>query len=141
MGRWMDWSFCFNKIRELRAIFFQPTLSYRINNKLGIGAGFVYANGKVNLQKDIPVIDQNGNYGHAELSGKASGFGFNLGVYYTPIEKLSIGLTHRSKVDMKGSNRWRCNFYSSFFVSSKFPKWKIFIEFTFTKCNYFRISI
>ncbi|MBP8033058.1 MAG: outer membrane protein transport protein [Bacteroidia bacterium] len=101
--QWEDgWTGRFALTRlELRAIFFQPTVSYRINNKLGIGTGFVYANGKVNLQKDIPVIDQNGNYGHAELSGKASGFGFNLGVYYTPIEKLSIGLTHRSKVDME----------------------------------------
>lgn len=101
--QWEDnWTGRFALTRlELRAIFFQPTISYRINNKVGIGAGFVYANGKVNLQKDIPVIDQNGNYGHAELNGKASGFGFNLGIYYKPLEKLSIGLTHRSKVDME----------------------------------------
>lgn len=85
---------------KLQAIFFQPTLSYKINNKLGIGAGFVYANGKVNLQKDIPVVDASGTYGHAELNGKAYGFGFNAGIYYKPIEKLSIGLTYRSQVNM-----------------------------------------
>ena len=104
--QWEDnWTGRFALTRlELRAIFYQPTVSYRINDKIGIGAGFVYASGKVNLQKDIPVIDQNGNYGHAELNGKASGYGFNAGIYFKPIEKLSIGLTYRSKIDMKVNN-------------------------------------
>ncbi len=86
---------------QLQAIFFQPTVSYKITKKLGIGAGFVYANGKVNLQKDIPVADASGNFGHAELDGKANGFGFNAGIYFKPIEKFSLGLTYRSQVNMK----------------------------------------
>lgn len=86
---------------ELRAIFVQPTVSYKLTKKLGIGAGFVYANGKVNLQKDIPLNDGYDNYAHAELQGKANGFGFNAGLYFQPIEKLSIGLTYRSKVNME----------------------------------------
>lgn len=89
---------------ELRAIFIQPTVSYRINNKLGIGVGFIYSNGKVNLQKDIPLNDGSGDYAHAELSGKANGYGFNAGIYFKPIEKLSIGLTYRSKVNMEVKN-------------------------------------
>lgn len=86
---------------QLQAIFFQPTISYRINSKIGIGAGFVYANGKVNLQKDIPVVDNAGNVGHAELNGKASGMGFNAGVYAQLTDKFSAGLTYRSQVNMK----------------------------------------
>lgn len=86
---------------QLQAIFFQPTVSYKITDKIGIGAGFVYANGKVNLQKDIPVVDNNGNTGHAELDGKANGFGFNAGIYFKPVEKFSLGLTYRSQVNMK----------------------------------------
>ena len=85
---------------QLQAIFIQPTLSYQISQKWGVGAGFIYSYGKVNLQKDIPLIDANGNYGHAELSGKANGFGYNVGIYFKPTEKLSIGLTYRSKVNM-----------------------------------------
>ncbi|MCC7050380.1 MAG: outer membrane protein transport protein, partial [Bacteroidia bacterium] len=86
---------------ELRSIFFQPTISYRINEKFGIGAGFVYADGKVNLQKDLPLMDANSNYGHAELSGNASGKGFNVGVYFQPTSKISIGLTYRSLIKMQ----------------------------------------
>lgn len=86
---------------KLQSVFFQPTVSYKITHNLGIGAGFVYAAGSVNLQKDIPVVDANGNYGHAELDGKAKGYGFNIGIYYKPMDKLSIGLTYRSKVTMQ----------------------------------------
>lgn len=89
---------------QLQAIFIQPTISYQVNSKWGVGAGFIYSYGKVNLQKDIPVIDSAGNYGYAELDGKANGFGYNVGIYYKPIEKLSIGLTYRSKVNMSVKN-------------------------------------
>jgi long-chain fatty acid transport protein len=85
---------------QLQSIFFQPTVSYKITDKIGLGAGFVYSYGKVNLQKDIPVKDANGTEGHAELSGKANGYGFNAGIYLKPVEKFSIGLTYRSQVNM-----------------------------------------
>ncbi len=86
---------------ELKAIFFQPTVSYKINDKWGIGAGFVYAKGNVNLQKDLPIVDNTGAYGKAELSGKASGIGGNFGLYYKPCTKFAVGLTLRTQVDMQ----------------------------------------
>lgn len=85
---------------ELKSIFIQPTVSYKLTDKLAVGAGFIYSVGNVNLQKDIPVVDVDGNYSHAELSGKASGFGYNVGVYFKATDKLNIGLTYRSQVDM-----------------------------------------
>ncbi len=85
---------------ELKAIFFQPTISYRVNDYIGIGAGLVYSIGSVNLQKDIPVVDENGVYGKAELQGKAKGFGYNIGVFIRASERLKIGLDYRSQVDM-----------------------------------------
>ncbi len=86
---------------KLQAIFLQPTISYRLTDKIGIGAGFVYATGSVNLQRDIPVADADGNFGHAELDGKSNGIGYNVGIYLKPVERFSIGLTYRSQVNMK----------------------------------------
>jgi long-chain fatty acid transport protein len=86
---------------QLKSIFIQPTVSYKLNEKIGIGAGFVYTIGNVNLQKDIPVQDADGTYGHAELDGKASGFGYNVGFLVQATEKLNIGLSYRSKVNME----------------------------------------
>lgn len=123
--QWEDnWAGRFALTRlQLQAIFFQPTISYQVNSKWGIGAGFVYSYGKVNLQKDIPLMDANGQYGHAELSGKANGFGFNVGIYYKPVEKLSIGLTYRSKVNMEVKNG-QASFVVPAAVKDNFPDGK-----------------
>lgn len=89
---------------KLKAIFYQPTVSYKICDKLGIGAGFVYATGDVELKQDLPVIDANGNYGKADLKGKAKANGYNVGIYYQPCSKLSLALAYRSQINMKLSN-------------------------------------
>lgn len=85
---------------KLQAIFIQPTISYRFTEKLGMGVGFVFSTGEVNLQKDIPVQDSLGNFAHAELSGKAMGFGYNIGISYKATSALTLGLTYRSQVNM-----------------------------------------
>ncbi len=84
----------------LKSIFVQPTVSYRITDKIGIGAGFIYSYGKVNLQKDIPLQGQDGEYASAELDGSGQGFGYNVGLYFQPTNYLSIGLTYRSQINM-----------------------------------------
>src|SRR5688572_9963252 len=85
----------------LTAVFIQPTISYKIGDKLGIGAGFVYSVGNVNLKKSIPLENKNEVEGRAELDGKANGMGFNAGIFFQPSEKFSIGLNYRSKVEME----------------------------------------
>lgn len=89
---------------ELKAIYIQPTVSYKITEKIGFGAGFVFSTGSVNLQKDIPVQSTEGTEGHAELSGKAFGFGFNSGIFVQATEKIGFGLTYRSQVNMAVSS-------------------------------------
>jgi long-chain fatty acid transport protein len=100
---WQDgWTGRFALTRmQLQSIFIQPTVSYKINDQFGIGAGFVYGTGKMNIRRDIPVADNSGKFGKAELDGKAQGYGFNAGVYYKPTSQLSFGLNYRSEVNMK----------------------------------------
>jgi long-chain fatty acid transport protein len=97
-----DWKGQF-LIREidLKTFYIQPTASFKITDKIGIGAGFVYATGDFKLRKGVPVQDQNGNYGEAVLNGKASGYGFNAGIYYKASDKLSIGVSYRSQVNVE----------------------------------------
>lgn len=85
----------------LQSIYFQPTVSYRINNMISIGAGFVYGTGSVKIEKALPVQDMNGNEGQAVLDGKANGFGFNAGVQIKASDKLQFGVSYRSGVKMK----------------------------------------
>jgi long-chain fatty acid transport protein len=94
-------------IREinLETIFIQPTFSYQLTNKIGIGAGIIYAIGEFSLRKGIPAQDLSGKYGEGNLHGKASGIdGANAGVYFKPNEHLSIGFSYRSQVAVKVKN-------------------------------------
>jgi len=104
--KWQDpWPGRFNLTEiQLFSVFIQPTISFKICDKLGIGGGFVYATGKVDLQQDLPITNQSGNYGSGTIKGNASGYGFNGGIYYKPCTKFSIGLTYRSQVTMNVKN-------------------------------------
>lgn len=83
----------------LSAIFIQPTVSYVINEKISVGAGLTYVMGNVEINRDLatPI----GNDASVNLQGDANGIGFNAGVYIQATEKLSIGITHRSQVNIE----------------------------------------
>ncbi|MBK3517783.1 OmpP1/FadL family transporter [Carboxylicivirga marina] len=85
---------------SLRAIFIQPTVSYKINDKLGFGVGFMAVNGNVDLNKALPLQDMNGD-GSTNISGNTWAYGFNAGLSYKPSDKLSFGISYRSEVKVK----------------------------------------
>ncbi|MFT6167505.1 MAG: long-chain fatty acid transport protein [Vicingaceae bacterium] len=95
-----DWSGK-NLIQDisLSAIFIQPTLSYNISDKLRVGAGLAIVRGAFEINRAAPVPI--GNDAQVNLQGDALAFGFNAGVHYDVSEKFSVGLTHRSKVDVE----------------------------------------
>lgn len=82
---------------ELSAIYIQPTVAYQYKGKFGIGAGFVIALGNVDINKALPYSDDS----KVNLQGDALNYGFNAGVFYKPVEKLSIGVDYRSQITMQ----------------------------------------
>jgi long-chain fatty acid transport protein len=94
-----DWKGQF-LLREmsLRAIFYQATVAYQLNDKLGIGAAYVFATGDFALRRGVPIQDASGNYGEANLSGSGIGHGFNLGIFYQLSDQVSLGFSYRSGV-------------------------------------------
>jgi long-chain fatty acid transport protein len=87
----------------LQAIYVQPTASYAITPQLSVGAGLtILAYGNVNLQRDAPLPTGDA---HLTLDGKAkTQFGFNAGAFFKPSDKLSFGVSYRSKIDAKVEN-------------------------------------
>jgi long-chain fatty acid transport protein len=88
----------------LATIFYQPTISYRINKKLGVGFGFIFATGSLELRKAVPIQTATSDFGQATLSGKAKGKGFNIGIHYQANEKLNIGFNYKSKVKVSSDD-------------------------------------
>jgi long-chain fatty acid transport protein len=100
-----DWKGQF-LIREinLKTIFIQPTATFRVNEYIGIGAGFIYATGNFQLRKGVPVQNQSGAYGEGNLDGDASGYGYNVGIYFRANEVWSAGISYRSAVSVAVKN-------------------------------------
>jgi long-chain fatty acid transport protein len=106
---------------SLKAFSIQPTLSYKINDKLSIGAGLMVDFGSFTIEKALTrmgalnalgglnpafktVLDMYANQPSvtAKLEGESKiSMGFNAGILYTPNDKLSIGISYRSKVMME----------------------------------------
>ena len=86
---------------SLRAISVQPTLSYKVNDKLGLGLGAMIVLGGVDLNKALPVSGPDGSEGQINLEGAPTNVGFNAGLFFQASEDLSIGLNYRSKVVME----------------------------------------
>ena len=105
---------------QLKAVYIQPTFAYQLNKWCSLGGGIVYATGNVNLQKAIPVEDLSGQEGLAELNGKSTGWGYNLGVHLKATDKLAIGLTYRSQIDMSVSEG-TANFTVPSSLDANFP--------------------
>ena len=82
---------------SLEAIYIQPTVSFNIDDVFGVGVGFVYSFGGANINKAINLS----NNSSVNLDGKASGIGFNVGLFFKATEDLKFGVDYRSKISMK----------------------------------------
>ena len=91
---------------SLQAFSAQPTLSFKfLDDKVSIGVGAMimwgnFSNSKAlmgpipGLTDEIPVSAK--LYGDAKIN-----YGFNVGLLFNPVPTFSIGVSYRSKVDLK----------------------------------------
>lgn len=99
---------------SLKSYVIQPTLSFKLLKNLSFGAGLQIALGNVNLSRAIlPVgfLASIPGFGpdyadvvpvSAALEGKAKvKLGYNIGVMYDVNEKVTLGLSYRSRIRMK----------------------------------------
>jgi long-chain fatty acid transport protein len=104
---------------SFKAITFQPTLSWKIKDIIGFGAGLVIAYGDVDLNKAIPLQDAEGE-GQMNIKGSTTRLAFNAGVLVHPVKGLNIGIDYRSRIDMR-VDKGDATFDVPASVSSNFP--------------------
>ncbi|MGE0452828.1 MAG: OmpP1/FadL family transporter [Vicinamibacteria bacterium] len=95
---------------EVRSLSLNPTLAYKLADRLAIGGGVDVRFSTVELDRNAGVINpftqRLVDAALVELkSDTATSFGFNLGVLAKPAENLSVGFAYRHKVktDFDGS--------------------------------------
>ncbi|MBP9018737.1 MAG: outer membrane protein transport protein [Bacteroidales bacterium] len=107
---------------SLASFSLQPTLSYKISENLSVGAGLMINWGNFELSKGILPVGALNNFinlvpsqyqaiitGASNISpmqitlkGDAkTAYGYNIGLMFSPTNKLCLGISYRSKVMMK----------------------------------------
>jgi long-chain fatty acid transport protein len=112
---------------KFKAITFQPTISYKFNDIVGIGAGFVISYGDVNLTKAVPVNGPDSTDGQVNIKGHTIKYGFNAGVMVHPVKGLSLGLDYRSRIDMRLKDA-DAKFTVPSSLATKFPDNKVEVK-------------
>lgn len=114
---------------SLRTFMFQPTVSYKLHERISVGAGFVYSTGSFSTEKAVPVGSATTTEGQAQLEGSGSAMGYNIGIFSNlfSIEGESgttdfkLGVNYRSKlgVELNGGEAKFVDIPVS--LTSKFP--------------------
>jgi long-chain fatty acid transport protein len=88
---------------ELKGFSLNPTVAYKLADRLSVGAGVDVRFSSVSLARNIPVVNPFtqtvADVSSVTLdSGTSTDFGWNLGVLGKPTENLSFGVSYRHKV-------------------------------------------
>lgn len=87
---------------DLKVLNFNPSVAYRLNPYISIGAGINYEKIFVTYNKQNPWTIFGGIAdGKTDITGDGSGLGYNLGVQFSPTEKIKIGIAYRSRVNIE----------------------------------------
>jgi long-chain fatty acid transport protein len=84
----------------LLGIQFVPSVAYRVNDKLSVGAGINAVYGIFNQQVAINNVLPAAADGRLEVDDRSWGFGGNLGLLYEVAPGTRVGLTWTSQVDL-----------------------------------------
>ena len=107
-----DWIGRFHALKsEIKAINVNPSVSFKINDSIAVGAGLDWQHVQADLTKavnysfiasagGIPGVAANTS-GTNDITGNDSAWGFNLGVLFSPLANTDIGLTYRSAISYK----------------------------------------
>jgi long-chain fatty acid transport protein len=106
---------------DLKAIYFQPTLSIKLADWVSIGGGFVYNRASVDLTRAIPLANAAGADGQARLNGHGKGYGWNAGVFFKTESGVTVGIDYRSQVNTT-INNGNAMFTTPASVQANFPQ-------------------
>ena len=91
-GKW------YNRSSEVFSVNFNPTVGYKINDMISVGAGIQIQYLQVRLKSAFPLSSTAQT---AEVKGSDVGFGVTAGITVKPIEGTEFGLGFRSAVSHK----------------------------------------
>lgn len=83
-------------LAEIQLVNINPTVAYKINDSLAVGAGIDYFESRAKMRSKFPIAP--GVDGEQDVDADGHGWGYNLGIQYQASETVRLGLTYRSQV-------------------------------------------
>ncbi len=90
---------------EVQVVTLQPTLSYKVNDRVSIGFGPTI--NRIEGTLTSAVFTETGSDGNVDIQGDDIGYGFNAGVLVDLSDSVALGVTYHSKVDYTLEGRTR----------------------------------
>jgi long-chain fatty acid transport protein len=84
----------YTTLSEIRLVNINPTIAWKITDRLSVGAGIDYYKTQVISRYIDPVFTG----GEIDLDAKGDGWGYNLGLQFQATDTVALGLTYRSPV-------------------------------------------
>ena len=91
-------------ISDVQTFTLNPVLAGRVSDKLSVSIGLSYVYGTVTLEKSIYTGYVLDTYVESKLVASGYGFGFNLGVQYKPIDRMTMGFVYKTNTELKFNN-------------------------------------
>jgi long-chain fatty acid transport protein len=89
---------------DLMTVVVNPTIAFKINEFLSVGAGIDWMYGKAMLEKTPVGPGAVGNLYNSKLKGDGDTWGYNFGVLLKPTENFRIGANYRSPFTLEIKN-------------------------------------
>jgi long-chain fatty acid transport protein len=101
-----DWVGRYHAIKsDLVTVNINPALAIKLSDSLSLGAGVSAMYADVELTRDLDACALARAPGRCDLRSKVTGddwgFGFNLGLLWSPVESTRLGLSYRSRVKQR----------------------------------------
>lgn len=85
---------------HMKTVNVNPTLAWRVSDRLSLGAGIDYQTIEATLSKGLPTPPFPAG-STTEMTGDDAGWGYNLGLLYRFDESTRIGLSYRSQLEYR----------------------------------------
>ena len=82
----------------IATVSINPTIAYHVLPSLSVGVGLNYMLSRTQAKKMIDQSALGAGDGELILKGIGDGWGYNLGILFTPDKRLSVGFAYRSSI-------------------------------------------
>lgn len=92
---------------ELKTLFVQPTIAFRINETYSVGFGLAYVSGLVDFNRNLStsLTDANGDRSNVTIDASGvDGWSGNWGLMAKVNDELTLGVNYRSEVTLEARN-------------------------------------